>query len=131
MNFHSLQISSLALMTLIAHPTCASAAQMGPTSRDSLSISVTVPPHITVSPAAAKFDASSAAPKLCVGTNGFSQYHLVMLRHSGATEQEEKLKAGEPGGLSACPGAIAVAPRMLADTGLSSPGALTLLIVPD
>lgn len=131
MNSYSLQISLLALMSLIAHPTSASAAQMGPTSRDSVSISVTVPPHIIVAPAVAKLDGSSGAPKLCVGTNGFSQYHLVVVRHSGATEQEEALRAGESSEVSACPGAVAVAPRMIADSELSSRGALTLLIVPD
>lgn len=131
MNSHRLQISASALLAVIAHPTHAYAAQMGPLSRASVSISVTVPPHIMVTPAAASLNASSAVPTLCVGTNGFSQYHLAMIRHSGATEEDEVLEGGGRTGGSLCPGAIPVVPQAVAEMEPSSPGTLTLLIIPD
>ena len=132
MNSYRVQISVLALLSVIAPSTSASAAQMGPLSRGTVSISVTVPPHVIVTSAPARFDASSAAPTLCVGTNGFSQYHLAMIRHSDRAEDEEILGkgGGQPGG-SICPGAIPVVPHMLTDLEPSSAGAVTLLIIPD
>lgn len=124
-------VRTLLVCALAAAPGIASAADMGPVSRETVSISITVAPHVIVTPAAGTFQASSAGPTLCVGTNGFSQYHLALIRHSAGAEDEELLQSGGGRSGAACPGASPVMPQMLAGLETSSPGPVTLLIIPD
>jgi hypothetical protein len=118
----------------------ATAGALGSTSRGTVSISITVPPHVRVIPA--QVPKSSNAHDLCLETNGLQGYHVALLGPAGSSQSF----ASPPGNAAPLP------TSNLAECGASggsnhqiglelvhglaaaaSPGSppLTLLIVPD
>ena len=123
----------LALYAALAAPAAARAGEIGATSRSTVSISITIPPHVIVNPVtAATGQTSRASTGLCVETNGFSQYHLALVRHSAAADQEELLPQEIPTSkLSDCPSGNTVQPSHLSQVEGTTVEPLTLLIVAD
>lgn len=110
---------------------------MGPTSRATVSISVTIAPHFAVNAArSAALTALPGAPGLCIETNGFAQFHLMLVRHSsGAGEREEALQSdASAAGQSACGSGNALIPPLAAravEEEASPAEPLTVVVVPD
>ena len=61
-----------------AFPWAAYAGELG-TSRGSVSISVTVPPHVTATTVSPVSQDRPIRSKLCVATNGLREYHLMLV----------------------------------------------------
>jgi hypothetical protein len=73
----------LTLALLGAASSVASAGELGPTSRETISISITIPPHVMVKPAKSGTDGAVSAGAWCVSSNGVAHYHVALLSHDG------------------------------------------------
>jgi hypothetical protein len=128
-----------AFVALTASAAAARAGELGPTSRDSVSISITIAPHVAVSRAPQGTDiASPDDAGFCVETNGMHDYHVAVLGAAGPARQQAAISRSLPaGGRMSCGGAGSVSfagidpsdgdPR----TSDHSSQAVTLLITPD
>jgi len=111
----------------------ASAGELGPTSRASVSISIRVPPHVMIKAAGA--DLSPASP-LCVTSNGFHHYHLALLDADGAprnpvpTAWSNAAMSGAEGGCGSF-GTELVPGGSVPENAAGAQTPVTLLIVPD
>jgi hypothetical protein len=124
----------LTLGLLGAASCAASAGELGATSRGAVSISITVPPHVTIKPAGAHAPEANA---LCVMSNGFDHYHLVLLEAGGSRHQSiipsagsKVLTSGARGGCRSI-GTDLMPDASLAEDAASRRIAVTFLIVPD
>jgi hypothetical protein len=109
---------------LLAAPlTGAAAGELGPTSRGTVSISITIPPHLSVLPSG-RSD-RDRPPGLCMAANGTREYRVAIVGPSEFPGREDILPArsGE------CAAATAAALAGTARTAAAGP--VTLLIVPD
>lgn len=62
----------------------ASAGELGPTSRGTVAISITVPPHISAtSNTSVSQDPRLILSNLCVATNGLRNFHLMVVDPAG------------------------------------------------
>jgi hypothetical protein len=115
---------ALALAWLLAPSAPAAAGDLGPTSRGTVSISITIPPHVRVSRPAGS--APSDLRGLCVDGIGLGEYRVRILNAAGSQLGQDML----PGRLGGCAslGATAIAN---AAVGPAESGPMTLLIVPD
>jgi hypothetical protein len=112
---------------------------MGATSRGTISIRITIPPHVMVEPAHGEgaSDEAVSARGLCVRSNGFTPYHLAILSPSGTLESiPTHQAASEPNPGSFCASANGDRPTgQLPDTFVRAAGSQgqggTLLIVAD
>ena len=109
---------------------------MGPTARGTVSISVTIAPHVAIAPAAALVGAAAGGRALCFESNGFTQFHVALVRQSGAGPQFHKTLHPDPDRAEAsdCSSGSALLPPVAAVTAeekVSSGEPLRLLIVPD
>ncbi|HET8720776.1 MAG TPA: hypothetical protein VFM24_02030 [Nitrospira sp.] len=97
------------------------AGELGPRSRDTISISVTIPPHVTVAPAAEVSAEGSTAPNaLCIGAAGLRDYRLAIVDPAGFAED---------GGVQFHPASCSDLGKQAA--GLSGSGPITVLVIPD
>jgi hypothetical protein len=115
---------ALALPWLLAPLAGASAGELGPTSRDAVSISITIPPHVRVSRSAAAD--SPGAQALCVVGSGLGDYRVRILDASGSPGGPDV----DPGGPSGCGVGAAAAAARTVPADLAA-GPVTILIVPD
>jgi hypothetical protein len=138
----------LSLLVALAGTTSAGfASAPGATSRGTVSISITVPPHVLVSRLAGPDGGavSEAGDSLCVAAVGYSNYHVALVpSREGATGLPDKGAArmsSEVAGESSClaglagqasePGLILYLRHPATQPLAGSADALTLLIVPD
>ena len=129
---------SLLIAALAGTSVMASAGQLAATSTGSVSISVTIPPHLTVETMPKTPDsASPAATSACIVTGDVEDYHVALLpaEGSGAPEPLPMTHRGA-GGRSCLASAAATAleergPDVSSGGSASTAGPLTLLVVPD
>jgi len=107
----------------------ARAGDLGPTSRESVAISITVPPHFTVQAASAT--TTSGLVPLCIGANAVQGYGIVIYDTEG--RQIEPVAATWIPAVAGrgCIGSSGNRPRTKAVELPEPQGALTLLIVPN
>lgn len=69
------------IAVLSSVPAMASAGELAARSRGSVSISITIPPHLVIKPAMLVAGPASAneTQGFCIKTNGFDNFHLVVL----------------------------------------------------
>ena len=73
-------IAALLCLVALASPRAARAGEFGPTSRGALSISVTIPPRVTIATAVrARNGGEGAAAGWCIRTRGLRNYHVDVL----------------------------------------------------
>ena len=72
MSLHRSASKWLVLVAAGAVSPGAGAADMGPTARGTVSISVTIAPHVAIAPAAALVGAAAGGRALCVESNDFA-----------------------------------------------------------
>ena len=118
----------------------APASAVGPTSRSTISITITVPPHIVLSRADSVTDSALDArvEDFCIGASGLASYHVALapshgglapvgLRtHSGQQAGDPQLCGRDPG-----PGSVLHLDKAMVQTITGSAGPATLLIIPD
>jgi hypothetical protein len=130
----------LTLFALAGTSVRATASALGPTSRGTVSISITIPPHVRVIPAQA--GKSSNAHDFCLETNGLQGYHVALLGPAGSPQSfafpAVSARSLETSSLAACVARRAANHVIGLDlvhglAAAASPGSapLTLLIVPD
>lgn len=132
-----MRATQILILALLGVPTtAASAGELGATSRGSVSITITVPPHLRVEAAS---DRSSSANALCITGNGFDHYHVALLETDGRPGKiaipsalSKALRPGEAYCGSILTKLVPVGDS-LADHAADrpGPGPLMLLIVPD
>ena len=122
---------------LAAASSGASAGQLGATSAGSVTISVTIAPHVTVMPPPAPARSGSSAADACLVTNGVGDFHVALLQPDGSGPAEPLAPVGRGAAGAGClTGATAVA-LQVGSPGGSSVAAdaprepATLLIVPE
>ena len=133
-------IQILILGIFAAASGAASAGELGATSRGTVSISITVPPHLVL---AVSSDREASSNALCVSSNAPDHYHIARLSADGTALQSLVLGARSPtrqsGAKEAC-GPIEeeltrASDSFKGDAADRQPGAnsrpVTLLIVPD
>ena len=124
MTFSSRARYALALAWLLVPLAPAAAGELGPVSRGTVSISITIPPHVRVSrPAGATLSDSHG---LCLGGTGLGDYRVRVLDSAGSQLGQDALP-GRSGGCAG-PGATAI---VNAAASPAEAGPVTLLIVPD
>jgi hypothetical protein len=136
MSLHGSASKWLVLVAAGAGSAGAGAADIGPTARGTVSISVTIAPHVAIAPAAARVGAAAAGGALCVESNGFTHFHVALVRQSGAGPQFHEVLHPAPDRAKAsdCSSGSALLPPLGAATAgdqVSSGQPLRLLIVPD
>jgi hypothetical protein len=124
MTFSSRARYALALAWVLAPFAPAAAGDLGPVSRGTVSISVTIPPHVRVSGSVGAVPSDLHA--LCLGGTGLGDYRVRVLDSAGSQLGQDMLP-GLSGGCAG-PGATAIAN---AAAGPPQSGPVTLLIVPD
>jgi hypothetical protein len=136
MSLHRSASKWLVLVAAGAVSAGAGAADMGPTGRGTVSISVTIAPHVAIAPAAALAGAAAKGRALCVESNGFTQFHVALVRQAGAGPQFHEVLHPDPDRAEAsdCSSGSALLPPVAAVTAeeqVSRGEPLRLLIVPD
>ena len=118
----------------------ARAGEPAPISRSSISITITVPPHIVLSRADSVTDSALDArvEDFCIGASGLASYHVALapshgglapvgLRtHSGQQAGDPQLCGRDPG-----PGSVLHLDKAMVQAITDSAGPATLLIIPD
>lgn len=79
-------IRALSFVAIASMATSVRAGELGPASRGSVGISITIPPHVSVNPAHGTNDRVNAAGDICVQANGLNNYHLVILNAARSLE---------------------------------------------
>lgn len=123
----------LFLSALGALPAAACAGELGPTSRGSVAISITIPPHVVVTPAA-RTDPTGAEAPLCISGAGLARYRVERVQSDPSANPgpPQMLPVGAEAFPSACGAnahALAGLAPAIGESGSATP--LTLLIVPD
>jgi hypothetical protein len=109
-----------AVAFLLAPFTAAAAGELGPTSRGTVAISVTIPPHVSVRPSDA--GGANQAPRLCMAANVTGEYRLAI-----AGPSDLPVRGFLPARSGECLAPTAAALGRGADS--AAPGPITLLIV--
>jgi hypothetical protein len=113
---------ALALGWLLAPIASASAGELGPISRASVSLSITVPPHVSIRPSSERQGKESM--QLCIGATGLRYYRVAALDLESVRSTEVR-----PSSSASCVPAAITAPADGPDSARGGP--VTLLIVPD
>lgn len=130
----------VASAALVAAATAANAGTLGPTSRGSVSISITIPPHVRIASAAPGAATAGPAGALCLETNGIHDYHVAVLGSEGPALERPAVSpaplfAAAPGGRAICGEgarmAVIDAAGGLSGSARSPQAPVTLLIIPD
>lgn len=132
----------LLLLGLAGISTSAEAGILGPTSRNTVSISVTVAPHVVVSEVSrpTRLAAGDTATALCIGSRGLTAYRATLLARIDGRSEAIDLPLVRKGQLSAdrqsCgqdvgAGATVHLDSRLAQAIRGSTEPATLLIIPD
>jgi hypothetical protein len=77
-------ITCLAVALLGGLGASATAGELGATSRGTVSISITVPPHVTIEAASLRNEERSAPDAFCIASNGVTRFHVEVARPAGA-----------------------------------------------
>jgi hypothetical protein len=87
-NAYPRPIHIFALFAFLGVPVAASAGEMGTMSRGTVSIRITIPPHVRIASGGdlASTAASSMARPLCIATNGLAHYRVALLSPAGAVQ---------------------------------------------
>jgi hypothetical protein len=128
----------LTLLACLGTSSVAIAGELGSTSRGTVSISITIPPHVTATAASA--DGGEGKGGLCLRSNGFKSYHVALLDgaeplRSSISFSDDPTAPGSKQLPCAASGVAREASRLIvgresaARTSVDRP--LTLLIVPD
>lgn len=124
-------ISIAPFATLLVTSSAAAAGEFGPTSRGTVSISITIPPHVVISSAPTTAN-SGNTEGLCVRANGIGSYHVVLVPSAASPPVE--LQANPDADWCGA-GAAAASSELLRDGSavrarlFSRP--VTLLVTPD
>lgn len=132
-----MRVTQILTVALLAASSMASAGELGPTSRGTISISITIPPHVMVKPVSlVNQDHRSSLSDLCVATNGLQDFHLMVVDSVSGQERAIPSPVQVAPGQGSCRGpglgSQIVDERPL--TARQMPDAappLTLLVVPD
>ena len=129
------QILTVALLG--AASSMASAGELGPTSRGTISISITIPPHVMVKPVSlVNQDHPSSLSDLCVATNGLQDFHLMVVDSASGQERAIPSPVQVAPGQGSCRGPglgfqIVDEWPLTAKKMPDAASPLTLLVVPD
>ncbi len=126
---HAIQL--LIVAALSGLPPAASAGELAASSRASISISITIPPHLVVNRVA---PAEGAGPRnegqgFCIAANGLANFHLVVLGSARAAQPAATPIASSNCGMSSPEEWKVAGP--LAGVDQHQPQPLTILVVPD
>ena len=118
-----------------AFPWAAYAGELG-TSRGSVSISITVPPHVSATTLSTVSQDPPISSKLCVATNGLREYHLMLVDAASPQGRpiSEPLRGGSTDAI--CKG-LGIGYQIFGDERAapsemrSAVPSLTLLVAPD
>lgn len=140
MKFWTPGIPLVIIAALIGGPAEASAGELAARSRGSVSISITVPPHLVLKPAMPVADPRSGkeAQGFCIKANGLDNFHLVVLGSASMQSPLPRPAASMPIAMSNCAALPAEALRTKQDVALpvatggpSESHPLTIIVVPD
>ena len=125
------RILTLACMSL-GIATAAQGNELGATSRATLSISITVPPHLRVSQAPAKTgDLSPGTRQLCIATNGFSAFRVAVLGAGEAVQNGVTSQPTRPLGCDVLNSGTGETILRLQSASAPAAAPMTLIIIPD
>lgn len=79
-------IRALSFVAIAGMGTSATAGELGPSSRASVGISITIPPHVSLNPGREINGQINPAEGICVQANGLNNYRLTMLDAGGSLE---------------------------------------------
>ena len=141
MNYYRHATAVLTIVGLTGTAAKATADEGGPTSRDSISISISIPPHFEMNPAGSSTHQGRVAKSdlLCIEGNGAKNYHVAVVGPEGLPDRSNTLRqsrlipiAIDP---ATCGPGTAAAAIHFANWLSTSPGSarapVTLLIIPD
>lgn len=96
MNSYVRAVQCISALALLVGASAASAGEMGPTSGETVSIHITIPPHVQLSAPdeLASGEAANVAHRLCVTSNGIGRYRVMLL--SVADAREDHLSSPVP-----------------------------------
>lgn len=125
---------ALALASLFIPLSGARAGEMGPTSRGSVSISITIPPHIVTGQAAVGADPRtglSAANGLCIAAGGEHVYRVALL--GAGQEPTATVEPSQILDLAKCAatGRSQAAAPDAGEPARAGTGPIALLVIPD
>lgn len=108
----------------------ASAGELGPTSRGTVSISITIAPHVEIGPSRA---AASSGDGFCLRPTGIRSFHLTVVPSGASSPATVPVPLSADGGaLCAAAGAARRLLTGASAAAASAPsGAVTLLVTPD
>lgn len=123
---------SAALVVFATKTIAARAGTLGATSRDSVSISITILPHIGITPP--QVSSSSGATGVCLSATGVRNYHINVLR-PGPSQPDSQVESTLPppavADATLCGMDAAVSIGRTKVLGVAPFGQVTLLVVPD
>lgn len=132
-------LQTMLVLVLGMNPIRAEAGTPGSTSRGTVSISVTIPPHVAVRGPSTERGAGPRGGNICVAATGLSSYHVALMpaaRGSPANDFRPTLPGGLPDEQQSCgrdlgPGVAVHFDKQKMQAIVGSAGPATLLIVPD